>query len=72
MERITGYEPVDGGPIPLGDAIINPYSKHTYNVYVVGSIPTLPIWTNRSAGRSILLCNGSSICEHSSVGRAPC
>ena len=40
MERITGYEPVDGGPIPLGDAIIDPYSKHTYNVYVVGSIPT--------------------------------
>lgn len=69
MERITGYEPVDGGPIPLGDAIIDPYSNHTYNVYVVGSIPTLSTWINRSDGRSVLFI-GSSICKRSSVGRA--
>ena len=40
MERVAAYEAVDEGSSPLGDAIIDPYSNHTYNVYVVGSIPT--------------------------------
>ena len=71
MERVAAYEAVDEGSNPLGDAIIDPYSNHTYNVYVVGSIPTFQAinFENRSIGRSVLFI-GSRICKRSSVGRA--